>query len=120
MADDEQHASNRVVRPELTRRGVLSGAAILGIGAGLDHAIASSPHKTTAKPPGPGVSETAVPFYGDHQAGVATPTQEWLCFAVFDLTSVAADDLRGVLEQWTTAAARLTAGESYQPAAQTK
>ena len=39
-------------------------------------------------------------------------------FAAFDITSEAADDLRNVLEEWTVASARLTAGESYQPAVQ--
>jgi len=59
-----------------------------------------------------------VPFYGARQAGVATPAQDYLWFAVFDLISDTADELRGVLEQWTEAAALLTAGEPYQPAVQ--
>src|SRR5271167_2293145 len=47
----------------LTRRGVLSGAAALGVGAGLDHILAKNPHQTAAKQPGAESSESAVPFY---------------------------------------------------------
>jgi deferrochelatase/peroxidase EfeB len=59
-----------------------------------------------------------VPFFEPHQAGIATPAQDYLHFAAFDVTSDAADDLRGVLEQWTAAAARLIAEELYLPVAQ--
>jgi deferrochelatase/peroxidase EfeB len=59
-----------------------------------------------------------VAFYGAHQAGVATPAQEYLSFAAFDLTSDAIEDLRGLLQAWSAAAADLTAGQPYQPASQ--
>jgi deferrochelatase/peroxidase EfeB len=102
----------------LTRRGVLSGAAALGVGAGLDHVIAKSPHKTAAKQPGAESSDGAVPFYGAHQAGIATPAQDYLSFAAFDLSSEAVEGLREILEQWTAAAISLTAGQPYQPSPQ--
>ena len=98
---------------------MLSGAALLGVGAGLDHIIAKSPHEKTVKPqPGQEASASAVPFYGTHQAGIATAAQDYLSFAAFDLTSNAVEDLRGILQEWTTAAASLTAGEPYHPAVQ--
>jgi deferrochelatase/peroxidase EfeB len=97
---------------------MLSGAAMLGVGAGLDHVIAKSPNPTTAKRPGAEPAEGAVPFYGVHQAGVATPAQDYLSFAAFDLSSEAVEDLREVLQQWTAAAASLTAGQPYQPSPQ--
>jgi deferrochelatase/peroxidase EfeB len=56
-------------------------------------------------------------FDGLHQAGIATPAQDYLHFAAFDLASDAIDALRSVLEQWTAAAVRLTSGEPYQPVA---
>jgi deferrochelatase/peroxidase EfeB len=102
----------------LTRRGILSGAAMLGVGAGLDHVIARSPHKSTAKRLGAEPSEGAVPFYDAHQAGVGTPAQDYLSFAAFDLTGEAVEGLREILEQWTAAAAALTAGRPYEPSAQ--
>jgi deferrochelatase/peroxidase EfeB len=98
----------------LTRRGVLSGAAALGIGAGLDHVITKAPLKTL----GAGSSEGVVPFYGTHQAGIATPAQEYLSFAVFDLTSTVIEDFRRLLQVWTAAASSLMAGQLYQPTPQ--
>jgi deferrochelatase/peroxidase EfeB len=98
-----------------TRRGVISGAALVGIGAGLDHVLGGSARSTATHPAAPASTEN---FYGVHQAGVATPAQDYLHFAAFDVTSNAADDLRGVLEQWTAAAARLATGEPYQPVVQ--
>ena len=92
---------------------MLSGAALLGISAGLDHAIAKSPQSGAAR--SSGTESDVVPFYGTHQAGVATPAQDYLSFATFDLTSETVEDLRGILQQWTAAAASLTAGQPYAP-----
>jgi deferrochelatase/peroxidase EfeB len=58
-----------------------------------------------------GDTQAAVPFYGPHQAGIATPSQEHLVFAAFDLTTGSRGGLRSLLAAWTTAAARLSAGE---------
>jgi deferrochelatase/peroxidase EfeB len=56
---------------------------------------------------------SVVPFYGRWQAGIATQAQEFLNFAAFDMTSDSADDLVGVLKEWTAAGAVLTAGQPY-------
>jgi deferrochelatase/peroxidase EfeB len=88
---------------------------MLGIGAGLDHVLAG----------GKGGSEggeqagagQAVPFYGVHQGGIATPAQEFVSLAAFDIVSGSLDDLREVLKQWTAAAASLTRGQPYESAA---
>ena len=52
----------------------------------------------------------AYPFYGDHQAGIVTPAQDRLHFAAFDVTTSSRKELIGLLQDWTAAAARLTAG----------
>jgi deferrochelatase/peroxidase EfeB len=52
----------------------------------------------------------AVPFYGPHQAGIATPVQDRLHFAAFDVTTGDRDALVSLLKEWTRAAARMTAG----------
>jgi deferrochelatase/peroxidase EfeB len=118
---------NRLTAPEdsapdqpergITRRGVLSGAVALGVGAGVGHVLT----KGSAAAGGGSSREAArqvVPFYASHQAGIATAAQDYLHFAAFDVTSDAVEDLRGILEEWTAAAAALTAGRSYQPQAQ--
>ncbi|MBH1933435.1 deferrochelatase/peroxidase EfeB [Streptomyces sp. AV19] len=52
----------------------------------------------------------AVPFHGAHQAGIATPVQDRLHFAAFDVTTTDRDKLIALLKEWTAAAARMTAG----------
>ncbi len=89
---------------------------MLGIGAGLDHVLAKEPTKTVAAPSG--LDSEPVAFYGRHQAGIATAAQDYLSFAAFDFTSDAVEDLQKILQQWTAAAAALTAGQPYQPAQQ--
>ncbi len=50
------------------------------------------------------------PFYGTHQAGIATPAQDRLAFAAFDVTSSDAADLQSMLGAWAAAASRMTSG----------
>lgn len=54
--------------------------------------------------------EATIPFFGNHQAGIATPQQTHLVIASFDVTAENQSALVGLLRQWTEAAARLTAG----------
>jgi deferrochelatase/peroxidase EfeB len=51
------------------------------------------------------------PFYGVHQAGIATPSQSRLCFAAFDVTSEDREEVRDLLREWSGAAAKMCAGE---------
>ena len=55
---------------------------------------------------------TAVPFWGEHQAGVRTAQQDRLFMAAFDVTATRRADLVALLREWTDAAARLTAGRA--------
>ncbi|MGJ7420299.1 iron uptake transporter deferrochelatase/peroxidase subunit, partial [Streptomyces cinereoruber] len=50
------------------------------------------------------------PFHGPHQAGIATPVQDRLHFAAFDVTTKDRAELVRLLKDWTRAAERLTAG----------
>ncbi|MFT4279888.1 iron uptake transporter deferrochelatase/peroxidase subunit, partial [Microbacterium sp.] len=50
-------------------------------------------------------------FYGPHQAGITTPVQDHLHFAAFDMMArTTREDLIGLLQDWTYAAARMTQG----------
>lgn len=98
----------------VTRRGVLGGAAALGLGASLGyvlHGIGADEDDGRSSPSSG--EATAVPFYGRHQAGIATPAPEFLSFAAFDLIGDSVEDLRGLLQEWTVAAASLAQGEPY-------
>jgi deferrochelatase/peroxidase EfeB len=55
-------------------------------------------------------AESGVDFYGPHQAGIATPAQDRLAFAAFDVTSQARADLQQLLAQWAAAAAQMCRG----------
>ena len=73
----------------ITRRRLLArpglGAAGIGIGAG-GYLLGQE----TAEASGEGTGTVA--FYGEHQAGIATPAQDRLHFAAFDLAD---EDPRG-------------------------
>jgi deferrochelatase/peroxidase EfeB len=95
---------------------VLAGAALLGVGAGLDHLVTDFVNEDTSSSHTERSTKTAIiPFYGTHQAGIATSAPEFLSFAGFDVVSDSADDLLGLLQGWTSAAVSLTSGEPYQP-----
>jgi deferrochelatase/peroxidase EfeB len=93
--------------PVLSRRSLLAGSAAA---AGLAALTAG----TSARAGASGLAGVA--FHGAHQAGIATPAQDRLVFAAFDVVAPSASDLRALLATWTTAAARLTAGEPLGPA----
>jgi deferrochelatase/peroxidase EfeB len=95
--------------PDTSRRGFLGGAlgaagALAAGGAGFRVARATEP-SATPKPVSDGV-----PFYGRHQSGIATPAQDRLAFAAFDVTSRDRAALARLLGTWAAAAAQLTRG----------
>lgn len=115
MSPDD-HQSNGI-----TRREVLAGAAMFGAGAGLDRVLTSSLGGGSGNAQSESVSEASqatVSFYDANQAGVATPAQEYLHFAAFDVTSGARSDLQEMLRQWTVAAASIATGAPYREGAQ--
>jgi len=93
---------------ELTRRRLLAsagvGAAGIGLGGAAGYLVGSENAEASD---GTG----SVPFYGEHQAGIATPAQDRLHFAAFDLVDPSPAALRELLQEWSTAAAEMTAGE---------
>nr|WP_233551082.1 iron uptake transporter deferrochelatase/peroxidase subunit [Cryobacterium melibiosiphilum] len=86
----------------------LAGAGAVGLGLGVAGDRAAIAVAAAASPTGASVT---YPFFGAHQAGIVTPAQDRLHFAAFD---VAADltraDLIELLQDWSTAAALMTAG----------
>ncbi len=91
-----------------TRRRLLAsaglGAAGLGLGAGGYLAGQEAAEE------GAGGTGT-VPFYGQRQAGIDTPAQDRLHFAAFDLVDDDRRALRELMQEWTGAAAEMTAGQ---------
>lgn len=91
--------------PRLSRRQLLGSSAAASLGAIAAAAAPASEASAGTEP------RSAIPFYGRHQAGVATVPQDHLAFATFDVAEGAnRRDVAAVLAEWTSASATLTAG----------
>ncbi|WP_018348048.1 iron uptake transporter deferrochelatase/peroxidase subunit [Longispora albida] len=98
-----------------TSRRALLGAGAAGV-AGVAAGVAGAQFLGETKPAAAGPSiDQAVPFYGEHQAGIVTPAQDRLHFAAFDVTTKKREDVIWLLKEWTKAAARMTAGRDAGP-----
>ena len=53
-------------------------------------------------------------FYGEHQAGITTPSQRNIYFLVMDLHTNKLDDVKQMFKDWTTYAANLTQGKNIK------
>ena len=97
--------------PEGTsRRRFLAGVLGAGAVAGSTAAVAAIAPEQGAV--GAHAHPRQVDFYGPHQAGIATPAQDRLAFAAFDVTTSDRQALMAVLGTWAAAAARMTAGDA--------
>ncbi|MFF4493434.1 iron uptake transporter deferrochelatase/peroxidase subunit [Streptomyces sp. NPDC001546] len=74
-----------------------AGGAVAALGGGSDLAPAAS-------------AGAAVPFHGEHQAGIASAVQDRLHFAAFDVKTKDREELVRLLKDWTAAARLMTAG----------
>jgi deferrochelatase/peroxidase EfeB len=92
--------SRRLTRGRLLAAGAVGAGVALG-GVGVERLAAG----------GDGEAADLVPFYGDHQAGIATPAQDRLHFAAFDVVTESRSELRGLMRAWTEAGARMSRGE---------
>ncbi len=95
------------IPPRPSRRGFLAGAA-----GGLAAAVSGAAQAATATPPPavPAAPADTEPFWGAHQAGIVTPQQSHCYFTAFDLTAKKRDEVVSLLQRWTAASARMTAG----------
>ncbi|MFJ3301959.1 iron uptake transporter deferrochelatase/peroxidase subunit [Streptomyces sp. NPDC086549] len=95
-----------------TRRALIGwGGAGLALGAAAaGGAVAMA---KTGDDVDPVAAETgaAVGFHGAHQAGIATPVQDRLHFAAFDVETEDRAEFVQMLKDWTAAAHRMTAGK---------
>lgn len=86
-----------------------AGLALGAAAAGGAVAVARAGDGTDPADAGTG---GAVPFHGAHQAGIATPVQDRLHFAAFDVKTEDRDEFVRMLKDWTAAARRMTAGRT--------
>jgi deferrochelatase/peroxidase EfeB len=89
----------------------LAGAGTAGVvaagaaGGVIGRATAGEPAAAAA------AATDAVPFAGEHQAGIVTPAQDRLHFVAFDVVTDDRAELVEMLQAWTAAARRMTAGQ---------
>ncbi|HYH29789.1 MAG TPA: iron uptake transporter deferrochelatase/peroxidase subunit, partial [Pseudonocardia sp.] len=81
--------------------------------AGAGAALAGTAAACSA--PAPPVASGVVPFRGERQAGIVTPAQDRLHFVALDLTTGDREQVRRLLQEWTVAAERMTAGAETAP-----
>ncbi len=103
---DETRATARPSRRALIGWGG-AGLALGAVAAGGAVAVA-----TGGESHGSGSEAGAVEFHGVHQAGIATPVQDRLHFAAFDVKTDDRAEFVQLLKDWTAAARRMTAGKT--------
>jgi deferrochelatase/peroxidase EfeB len=86
----------------------LAGAGAVGAAAAgvVGSQVFDTPTSAQASDAG-----AAITFYGEHQAGIVTPAQDRLHFVAFDVITDKKEELVELLQKWTMAAARMTAGK---------
>ncbi|MCX5420359.1 iron uptake transporter deferrochelatase/peroxidase subunit [Streptomyces sp. NBC_00078] len=99
-----------------SRRSLIGwGGAGLALGAAAaGGAVAMTRVGDSADDAAPAAAETgaAVAFHGANQAGIATPVQDRLHFAAFDVQTDDRAEFVQMLKDWTAAARRMTAGKA--------
>ena len=105
MNNSDDKLANRNRRSFLTRTLVAGGIA------------ATAPLTSNALAQPVNSSDTASkaiePFYGKHQAGIATPIQRNTYFMAFDVITTERAELIALLKAWTDAAAEMTQGPAH-------
>lgn len=101
----------------LNRRGLLaaSGAGALAGAAGTAGAFLLGRGEPVSTAAPKAAEPQVVPFHGPHQAGIATPVQDRLHFAAFDVAVSTREELTALLVSWTRAAELMTAGRASSP-----
>ncbi|NHN33400.1 iron uptake transporter deferrochelatase/peroxidase subunit [Paenibacillus agricola] len=95
----------------ISRRDVLKLAGAGGLGLllgsmGIDGLLKGTPLGSNFAE----AAKDTVPFYGEHQAGIATPAQNFICFASFDLSTTSLGDVQQLFREWTGASAMMCSG----------
>jgi len=98
----------------LGRRRFLASAAAAAAVVATAPVAATVHARTTASSNSGNASNNSEPFFGLHQAGVATAQQANVYFAAFDLIAENRDDVIALLRAWTAASARLAQGQSAE------
>src|SRR5919197_6785715 len=115
--DQTAAAENGVVEtesPAPSRRSLIGwGGAGLALGAAAAGGAVAMTRVGNDVDPTAAEAGAAVAFHGANQAGIATPVQDRLHFAAFDVMTDDRARLVQLLKDWTAAAAAMTAGRPH-------
>jgi deferrochelatase/peroxidase EfeB len=111
---------NKDEKPSLSRRRFLATSCGYAAAAGAGLCAHASPAAAKAeKEAGGNVNNNSrnatEPFWGGRQGGIVTPIQTHTYFAALDLTTMDRGDVVKMLQRWTSAAARMTSGQTAAP-----
>ncbi|MFD8004705.1 iron uptake transporter deferrochelatase/peroxidase subunit [Streptomyces mirabilis] len=99
--------------PTPSRRSLIGwGGAGLALGAAAAGGAVAMTRTGNDVDPAGAETGAAVAFHGAHQAGIATPVQDRLHFASFDVKTDDRAEFVQMLKDWTAAARRMTAGHA--------
>lgn len=115
MSNDTNPTEPMIPSSAVSRRRALG---IAGLGAAAIGGLGYAGRQAAAEtgPPTGGRSGESAPrglpveFHGEHQAGIATPVQDRLHFATFDVLTDSRGELVTLLRNWTRAAERMCRG----------
>ena len=104
---DASPRSDRAGRGRFSRRALIGGGLATAGGVAAGYAAAVAQRDTS----GGRSASSAAPYRGQYQAGIISPQQDHLVAAAFDVQAPDRDGLAGLLQEWSTAAEQMTAGE---------
>lgn len=114
MPDNREKETN-LLNKQLSRRTILKSAGIGGVGMLLGATGVGSVLSMTGAIASSGAVETktrnTVPFFGEHQAGIATEVQNHIYFASLEVTTTDRQALVELFKEWTSASDSMTKGE---------
>ncbi|MFG2473474.1 iron uptake transporter deferrochelatase/peroxidase subunit [Streptomyces fagopyri] len=99
--------------PTPSRRSLIGwGGAGLALGAAAAGGAVAMARTGNDVDPAGAETGAAVAFHGPHQSGIATPVQDRLHFAAFDVKTEDRAEFVQMLKEWTAAAHRMTGGHT--------
>lgn len=108
-------------KQRFSRRRFLAASCGMVAAASLDSKAQSKAVVSTNRvnePIGGDALNANEPFWGEHQGGILTPVQSHTYFAALDLVVTKREDVTDMLRAWTSAAAKMTEGQTAEPMGQ--
>ncbi|MGV9253744.1 iron uptake transporter deferrochelatase/peroxidase subunit [Streptomyces sp. NPDC003697] len=113
MTETQESTAGTAPAKAPSRRALIGwGGAGLALGAAAAGGTVAMTRTGNDVDPAGAEAGGAVQFHGAHQAGIATPVQDRLHFAAFDVKTDDRAAFVQLMKDWTAAARRMTAGDT--------